>query len=279
MDDPSSQVALVERLVDEAGVDASKSFWRGFGNALKKAAIATGRGTAWLAKAGYEHRNYVPAVINGAIGDKLAESGDRLAIRMSFRQGGRDVAIDELGDLSGHVGVFVHGLMADDAYWTRPFGGAVGLGPMLAREHGVAPLYIRYNSGLHISQNGFALAQLLEQLVDGHPGIERLTLCGHSMGGLVSRSAGHYGSVEGHRWTRVLDSVVLLGAPNDGAYLERAAHLSTWVLETIPTLTTNIIARAINGRSDGIKDLRLGLLVREDWQRPDAASQTRARTR
>ncbi len=271
MVDESSQTSLVEQRVDAAGTDARASFWRSFGSALKKAAVATGRGTAWLARTGYDNRNYVPAVINGAVGDRLVEVGDALAIRMSFRDGGRDVRADELADLSGHVAVFVHGLMADDAYWSRPFGDYEGFGPVLARERGLTPLYVRYNSGLHISENGVALARILEDLVGAHPDIDRVTLVGHSMGGLVVRSAGHYGQTGGHAWTRAVDSAVLLGAPNDGAYMEQAAHLSAWVLEAIPTLATNLIARAINGRSDGIKDLRLGLLVHDDWQRPDAA--------
>jgi pimeloyl-ACP methyl ester carboxylesterase len=267
-----SQTALVETLVDESGEEVRKSFWRGFGAALKKAAVATGRGGAWLAKTGYENRNYVPAVINGAIGDKLAERDDRLAIAMSFREDGRDVHPADLGRLDGHVAVFVHGLMADEAYWTRPFGDFEGLGPVLARERSLTPLYLRYNSGRHISTNGEGLARLLEQLVQAHPDIERLTLSGHSMGGLVARSAGHYGGVLAHAWVRRVESVVLLGSPTDGAYLEQAAHLSSWVLDAIPTLATNVIAQTINGRSDGIKDLRLGLLVHEDWQREDAAT-------
>ncbi len=267
-----TQTELVEQLVEGAGEPVRTTFWRSFGGALRKAAVATGRGGAWLARAGYDNRNYVPAVINGAIGDKLAERGDRLAIQMSLREDGRDVAPAELGEIAGHVAVFVHGLMADDAYWTRPFGDYEGLGPRLARERGLTPLYLRYNSGLHVSQNGRLLARLLEELVEAHPGIDRLTLAGHSMGGLVARSAGHYGGLAGHRWIRIIDSVVLLGAPGDGSYLEQVAHLSSWVLSAIPTISTNIIAGAIDGRSNGIKDLRLGLLVCDDWQRPDATS-------
>jgi pimeloyl-ACP methyl ester carboxylesterase len=253
------QTALVEERLARAGDEARESFWRGFGGALKKAAVATGRGTAWLARTGYRHRNYVPAVINGAIGDKLAEAGDRLAITMSFRAGGADVDPAELGELRGHVAVFVHGLMADDAYWTRPFGDGEGFGPVLARERGLTPLYVRYNSGLRIADNGRNLADLLDRLVQAHPGVDRLTLIGHSMGGLVVRSATHAGGDAGHQWPRAVDSVVLLGAPNDGAYLEQAAHLSAWVLDAVPTLTTSILAGVINVRSAGIKDLRTGI--------------------
>ena len=259
--------------VDDAG---RRSFWRRFSAALRSAAAATGQGAAWVARAGYDNRHYLPAVINGAVGDKLARRGDRLAIPMAFRDPGGDLAVEALGPAiaggDGHVAVFVHGLMANDVYWREPPGDGEGLGPVLAREAGIAPLYLRYNSGLHVSQNGRALAALLERLVAHHGDrIERISLVGHSMGGLVARSAGHYGMLEGHSWVRRTGAVVLLGAPNDGSYLEQIAHLTAFVLDAIPNLPTRILSAVMDGRSDGIKDLRLGLLVDEDWQRGDAA--------
>lgn len=260
--------ALVQ--ADEA---AAPSFWRRFGDTLKKAAVATGQGTVWLARTGYENRHYLPAIINGAVGDKLARSGQGLAIPMALRDERGDLDLGDLGPTlragSGHVTVFVHGLMASDVYWREPFGGGEGMGPMLARSAGVTPLYVRYNSGLHISHNGRALAALLDQLVQRHGDhIQRISLIGHSMGGLVVRSAGHYGHAS---WTQRTAAVVMLGVPNDGAYLEQLSHMSALVLDAVPNLSTKIIARVIDQRSDGIKDLRIGVLVDEDWQRPDAA--------
>lgn len=250
-----------------------RTFWRGVARALKHAAISTGKGSAWLARTGYDNRHYVPAVVNGAVGDKLARRDGALAIRMSFRVRGRDVSPGALGqtlrDGNGHAVVFVHGLMANEVYWQEPFGDHDGMGPALAHAVGVTPLYVRYNSGAHISENGRDLAALLERLIDEHGDhIDRLTLVGHSMGGLVIRSAGHYGDADDHRWRRQLRSVVLLGAPNEGAYLEQIAHLTTRVLASIST-HTRMIASVINERSAGIKDLRLGVLVDEDWQRDD----------
>ncbi len=157
--------------------------------------------------------------------------------------------------------------MADDVYWREPFGDGEGLGPRLARTAGVTPLYVRYNSGLHVSQNGRALAGLLAELVAQHgPAIRTLSLIGHSMGGLVARSAGYYGTALAQPWIDRAGAVVLLGAPNDGSYLEQLSHLTAFVLDAIPNLPTRLIARVIDGRSDGIKDLRLGALVDEDWR-------------
>ena len=268
------EVAL-ERFIEDADASIERSFWRSFGGAMRRAAIATGSGTAWLARTGYDNRNYVPAVLNGAIGDKLARAGDSLAIEMSFRHERRDVPVEALAVPmaagSGHAAVFVHGLMGDEVMWQHGFGDNAGPAAMLERERGIVPLCVRYNSGLHISHNGRALADLLESLVHAHTGdLESLALVGHSMGALVVRSAEHYGRAQGHHWPERVGSIALLGAPNDGSYLEQVSHLTSFILKAIPNFPTRVIARVIDERSDGIKDLRIGLLVEDDWRRPDA---------
>jgi hypothetical protein len=83
------------------------------------------------------------------------------------------------------------------------------------------------------------------------------------MGGLVSRSACHYGEMAGHTWPACLRHVFCLGTPHLGAPLEKAANLAGWALGRIPE--TQAFARLVNGRSAGIKDLRFGSLVEEDW--------------
>lgn len=273
--DPDEQ--LVDELLENTDPEAKRTFWRSFGGAMKKAAIATGSGTAWLAKSSYENKHYLVCVLNGAIGDRLARTNDNLAIQMSFRQRQMDVSVAALAPLidagNGHVVVFVHGLMGNEVMWEQPFGDNEGLSTKLARDHDVVPLYVRYNSGLHISQNGRALSNLLDELVGSYgDSIKRLTLVGHSMGGLVSRSAGHYAQHQRQQWPRLIDTMVLLGAPNDGSYLEKMGHLTSSILKSLFNLHTRIIAGVIDERSAGIKDLRLGLLVDEDWQRPDAGS-------
>ncbi|MDT0496259.1 hypothetical protein RM530_02610, partial [Algiphilus sp. W345] len=47
-------------------------------------------------------------------------------------------------------------------------------------------LYLRYNSGRHVSENGRELARLLEVLVAQWPSpLREIDLIGHSMGGLL----------------------------------------------------------------------------------------------
>jgi triacylglycerol esterase/lipase EstA (alpha/beta hydrolase family) len=63
------------------------------------------------------------------------------------------------------------------------------------------PCTVRYNTGLHISQNGRALAEQLEELVQAWPvPVEEICIVGYSMGGLVARSALHYGAQAKHSW-------------------------------------------------------------------------------
>lgn len=75
-----------------------------------------------------------------------------------------------------------------------------------ARDLGCTPIYLHYNTGLHISTNGRDFALLMEVLLHEwpHP-IEQLTVLGHSMGGLVARSACHYASLARHAWAKRLD--------------------------------------------------------------------------
>ena len=137
-------------------------------------------------------------------------------------------------------------------------------GAALARDLGYTPVYLHYNSGLHISINGHALANLLERLIEQWPApLDRFVLLGHSMGGLLARSALHYGAQAGHRWPSRLDDLVFLATPHQGAPLERAGNWVDILLGATPYAAP--LARLGKLRSAGITDLRHGCLVDEDW--------------
>jgi pimeloyl-ACP methyl ester carboxylesterase len=163
------------------------------------------------------------------------------------------------------VAIFVHGLGETDAAWRmRATADQPGYGALLQRELGYTPLQLRYNTGRHISDNGRELAALLEWLHDAWPtAIDDVALIGHSMGGLVARSACHYGHAEGHQWTQAVRHVVCLGSPHLGAPLEKGINALGWALANLPE--TRPLARAVNARSAGIKDLRFGACIEEDW--------------
>ena len=122
-----------------------------------------------------------------------------LAIRMAVRADGRDVGLmtGELAaafpDARPRLAVFLHGLAETEHSWDRGEDQSVSYGRLLQAEFGYSPVYVRYNSGRHVSENGKDLATLLEGLVAAWPEqVDELLLVGHSMGGLVIRSACHY---------------------------------------------------------------------------------------
>jgi pimeloyl-ACP methyl ester carboxylesterase len=145
------------------------------------------------------------AALNGVIGDYLAATDNPLAISMSLRQDGL-VVIPKPSD---KLVVLLHGLCLNNLQWTRK---RHNHGAALAADLGYTPAYLHYNSGLHVSANGRAFAGLMESLVEQWPlPLKELAIVGHSMGGLVARSACHYGALAGHGWTRLLRKLVFLG--------------------------------------------------------------------
>ncbi|MGZ5892269.1 MAG: PGAP1-like alpha/beta domain-containing protein [Caldimonas sp.] len=212
-------------------------------------------------------REALVAALNGVLGDYLAVSGNPLATPMAFRRSGQplllksDALAKRLPDAGGRLLVLAHGLCMSDVQWLRE---GHDHGAALARDLDFTPVYLQYNSGLHVSINGRAFARQLEQLIEQWPRkLERLVILGHSMGGLLARSALHYGAQEGHRWPARLDDLVFLGTPHHGAPLERAGHWVDLVLEATPYAAP--FARLGKVRSAGITDLRHGNLVDDDW--------------
>lgn len=208
-------------------------------------------------------------LLHGILGDRLTRTRNPMRTAMHLRHRGRRLVLSRSdlatalprGDAARLV-VFVHGLAADETCWrrgaARSFGRPdVDYGDLLAASHGVTPLYLRYNSGLRISANGRALADLLRRLYTNLAGPPPpLVLVGHSMGGLVVRSACHHASQRGDAWAASLTDIVCLGAPHRGSYLEQFGVAATAALHTLPV--TAPIARTIDLRSAGIKDLRHG---------------------
>jgi pimeloyl-ACP methyl ester carboxylesterase len=123
---------------------------------------------------------------------------------------------------------------------------------------------VRYNSGRHISENGLSLADLLEDLLEAWPvEVEEVALIGHSMGGLVARSACHQAFQRGDRWVGLVRQVVSLGSPHMGAPIAQGVHWASAALHSLPE--TRPFAGFLRRRSAGIRDLRQGSLVDADW--------------
>jgi pimeloyl-ACP methyl ester carboxylesterase len=214
----------------------------------------------------------VVSALNGAFGDTLERRGNALALRMTVRRKGQDLEITPPAlaraypNAKSRIAVFVHGLCETDEAWKLGAGRHVPYGHRMEIELGYTPVYLRYNTGRHISYNGRDLADLLERLVAAWPApVHEITLIGHSMGGLVARSACHYGAES--RCVAKVRHVFTLGTPHRGAPLEQAANAASAALARLPE--TRPLARALNLRSVGIKDLRYGYLVDECWMDHD----------
>jgi pimeloyl-ACP methyl ester carboxylesterase len=223
------------------GVDMALGF------APSRAGQSSARREAWI------------AALNGVWGDHLEATGNPLAIQMSLRQGGKPL-VPNATTATGRIVVLVHGLAMNDLQWER---NGHDHGAALARDLGFTPVYLHYNSGRHISHNGQEFSRLLDQLVERWPvPIDELVIVGHSMGGLVARSACLVGSAK--PWFAKLTRLAFLGTPHHGAPLERGGHVLDIGLGLSPY--TAPLARLGTSRSAGITDLRHASILERDAQ-------------
>lgn len=214
------------------------------------------------------------AAVNGIYGDEMTNRENGFALSMQVRRKGHPVELNAdsiaaaFPRATGRIAVFVHGwCMTERSWWRAPRTGEAlrPYGKRLRKDLGFTPVFVRYNTGHHISENGQALADVLHRLHELWPtAVEDVVLVGHSMGGLVSRSACHYGRDQRHAWTDAVRHVVCLGSPHLGADLEKGVHVAAWALAKLPE--TRGLANFLNTRSAGVKDLRFGALLHEDWR-------------
>jgi pimeloyl-ACP methyl ester carboxylesterase len=257
--------------VTDVGLDVAEHVARSRGAGLSSEAPVGARSDAtgsarWIGDAAL-------GLVNGAIGDHLHMRKNGLDLGMQLRHGDGYLDLDApaIDGATPKLAVLVHGLSTTEWSWwleSEAYHGdpSVSFGSLLARDLGYTPIYVRYNTGRHVSENGRMLARELERLVTAYPGaLDEVLLVGHSMGGLVARSACWYAEHEGLTWPRTVRRVVCLGSPHHGAPLEKLGHAAATILAAIDTPGTRISARLIEGRSAGIKDLRHGALVDEDW--------------
>jgi pimeloyl-ACP methyl ester carboxylesterase len=212
------------------------------------------------------------AAVTGLRGDALEAEGSPLCQPMAVRVNGEPVELEPdalrtaFPEATPRIVVFVHGLMETEFSWS--FGRRETYGSRLARELGCTPVYVRFNSGRHISENGRSLSELMEELVAAWPvPVGEIALVGHSMGGLVARSACCHASEDGADWARRVRHSISLGSPHMGAPLEQAVHMLSAGLAALPE--TRPFANFLRRRSSGIRDLRRGSLVDEDWRDRD----------
>lgn len=199
-------------------------------------------------------------VLNGVMGDHLVTHRNVLAVPMKLydREGKLQSEI-----LSGRIVILCHGLCMSHLSWQSQ-DDHVGVGDAIAKSQpDTTVLYLDYNTGRRISRSGRQFSQLLQNLVDNNPNISQIDLVGHSMGGLVSRSALFYAEQEHLDWIMRVGNLITLGSPHHGAVLERIGNHVQDIISKLPFAGS--LAKLGDMRSAGIIDLRHGSIRDADW--------------
>lgn len=236
---------------------------------------APGAAPTWVA--------WAISAVNGVIGDYLQDRRNGLAIDMAFFHDNRPLPLSEAGILqaypqpSGKICILVHGLGCHEGIWAYPdpedATRTTSYGALFQSDFGYTPLFVRYNTGLSLAENGKRFAALLDTLAACYPvPIETIVLIGHSMGGLIIRAACHAGVERQAVWVGNVHQIFYLGTPHDGAPLARLGHVTTTMLHALPHPITKLIGDVLNRRSQGVKDLRLGPMLDDDVPAPLASA-------
>ncbi|MDF0752635.1 alpha/beta fold hydrolase [Marinobacter sp. 71-i] len=219
-------------------------------------------------------QRHASAILSGFLGDWLEARNNPLTMPMAFFHGRNPVEPDSpdvVEEPGSTLCLCIHGLMELESIWTIPHGDGAHYGSLLAAGNSdITPLTLRYNTGRPIYRNGEDLADLLETLVSHWPlPVERIILIGHSMGGLLIRSACHHGQLRGNRWVEQLSDCVYIGSPHDGSWLAKGAKATAELMNGAPRDYFRVLGEVIDLRSEGIRNLSRGDVVNpEDGEPP-----------
>ncbi|MDT7800950.1 MAG: hypothetical protein QOI78_4383 [Actinomycetota bacterium] len=209
--------------------------------------------------------HYATGLAHGMFGAQLPAAA-RSSADMTVRRERRPIGLDRRSlaaafpGATGQLVVFLHGLVETERCWFR----GADFGARLAGDLGTTSVHVRYNSGRHVSENGGDLVTLLTRLIAAWPvPVTDIVLIGHSMGGLVARSALYQAQEQDVPWFSRVSRLVCLGTPHNGAPLERRVAQVAGLLGKSPLAAP--LARLLAIRSDGIRDLGHGYVHESQW--------------
>lgn len=202
------------------------------------------------------------AIVNGVVGDHLDATNNELATTIEiYTIEGTKLSTNDRP--LARACIFVHGLTDDESVWSSS-NTCANYGELLRKQLGVVPLYVRYNSGLHVSTNGERMSELLESKLRR---VSEIDFICHSMGGLVTRSACLHATKKNQTWVHRVRRIVFLGTPHHGSFWEKMGNVVSNGMAVMPFM--RLASDVANLRSAGIKDLRYGYVQREDWEGVD----------
>lgn len=198
-------------------------------------------------------------------------------LKPSYRLDGEDVTIEDIiNDFkkSGRkkIVICVPGLFCDEDLWSdhenpdNPYDFE-----KIFEKHDRYPVKLRFNPGIHISENGRALLNLLSQLIQ-HQAFRELEqnhfdIIAYSQGGLILRSALYQSNLTESKLSENIRTALLIGSPDGGSYLEKFGFWVGLLLELSLIPNLQLLGQVSNRRSDAIKDLSHGVIRREDWEK------------
>lgn len=219
------------------------------------------------------------SILNGVVGDYLHKENNALSTPMQFYHNSRPLSLTKESlektypKHSAKICILVHGLVCNETIWEYRDDCKTTYGSLLQTDLDYTPFFLRYNTGLHISENGKEFSRLISDLLSAYPQpVDEIVMIGHSMGGLVIRSGCWYGNLQGADWAKKVKKLFYIASPHQGAPLEKFGNVVSGFLQKIPLSYTRLAGNIVDLRSSGIKDLRFGYVVDEDWEgyHPDA---------
>ncbi|MCE2679028.1 MAG: GPI inositol-deacylase [Burkholderiales bacterium] len=214
--------------------------------------------------------NAVASAVSGIVGDQLAAGKSALAPELGFYHAQQKLALNTAAlaqaypEASEHLVVFVHGLCCnEDSWWmfsnpASPSAQKGSYGDHLESLGGRSALYVRYNTGLTVKTNGRRLKRELEALVAQWPvPVKRVTLVGHSMGGLVSRVVLDQAIGTKSPLVALLQDVVCIGSPHEGSPLARVSAKGETLFDIFDL--SRPVSKVLGVRSKGVRNLEQGL--------------------
>ncbi len=191
-------------------------------------------------------------------------------IHPSYRANGEDILAEEVANRFIQSGLkkavlLLPGLLCDETLWRGP-GNPEAMEKLFA-SLGIFPIPLRFNPGLHFSENGKAFLELFED-IHSLPAFrdKKFHVISYSQGGLILRAALYLSQKNQSSISPFIDKAVFISSPDGGSYLEKLGFWLGLTLEKSRLPGVQMAGIIGNERSNAIKDLSHGIIRQEDWE-------------